>query len=705
MSTLSELSNIRNLDLAWNRILSGANYKYKKYFRDLYNTYDVSIQKNIQHLSERLEGQSYQPKEPIIIYEPKPSGYIRPISLLTIEDQIVLQAISNLYAKKFSSVRRKYENVTVFSNITDRKKDSLFFYEKWINSYNNFQIQSQNLFLAGSTWMMEFDLASFYDCISHDILIKRLNPKKHNSLHELIADCLKTWTNPNQSLQRGHGVPQGPIASDYLAEIMLLNIDEILNKMNVTYIRYADDFRFFDFSKNSVLKSLHKTDIICKQHGLIPQNSKIFIRKIKSIDDLKTFAESGDPDDIQDDEIFSLESDEAEEIFFESVDKINGKLLLKNKIKFVLRRSKPSSKIKKFLLKNLNTNLEFTEEIFTFFENYIKDDQVTIKIREQIFNRFDFVRGHSWFYLAKSIEKFKKDDLKSLLKSAITEVKKKSDDTLTRLGAMLFLFRAEKYGHGNYANYIISESTWFNKATLAFELPDRLLSDNKIIKSFFGKNHFEPSLTLGPKLLELGLSNNDLGVNTASLLSQTSNLYRELKIFDSQIAENIDPISEILTRRYKLKPWKKWKFLLSDEYNHALGILKQGDRLYLKSKDKWLSDQDSFNNLVFLEIIKLLKIKNIIGGNTTTIAANGKLIAYGVLLNSASKDGFALNYAKIASKFKVIHERRNSVPSSHPYNLRNLSRTQPLKESERIELTKLLKELYAEIINTFDQYL
>lgn len=704
MATLNQLAKITNLHLAWNRILSARNGKYKKYFRGMYNTYDLSLDENLKHLSERIIGGSYKPQPPVMLYEPKPSGLVRPISLLTIEDQIVLQAIANVYAAKFSDERKEHEGTTVFSNILDRDDDSIFFFENWVDSYNDFQLQSQSLFLAGSQWMMDFDLAAFYDSICHQLLIRKLLPKKQNSLREFLVDCFETWTSSVKTLQKGHGIPQGPIASDFLAEILLHDIDKTLKKKNIFYLRYADDFRFFGFSKRSAMNNLHETDMLCKKHGLIPQSSKIAIRKIKDVDDFKTFEGSGDPEDDEPD-LEDLERDEAEKIFFDSVDEKTGIILIKSNIKYVLKRSGPSLKIKSFLLEHLNKNLQFTEDTFTFFENYIGDSRVRKKAEGLIWNRFDFVRAHAWFFLAKSIASFSTVQRRAHIQYAIDEVKKKSDNTLARMGSLLFLIRSEENGHGALSNFIKSEGTWFNKAVLAQELPQRILSHAQILKVYFGKTHFEPSMMLGPHFHKHGVHPKNAGVSSKVLKSQTKNIYKELGFIKKTANTTIDPVGEILTSRYELTPWRKWKTLLGFDYDHALGILKQGDRLYYKSKDKWLADQNSFNNSLFIMMIETLTRLNLPGNNVSLNQPDGRRRNFGTLVSRNNMNDFVRHYPNIADAFHSANDRRNNLPGSHPYDLKSHARTKPLTAQERANLTQQLKIAYAETIQLFDQHL
>ena len=53
---------------------------------------------------------------------PKPSGLQRPITLLSIEDQIVLQALANLFAEKVRNERNTLARKFIYSNKLGKKK-------------------------------------------------------------------------------------------------------------------------------------------------------------------------------------------------------------------------------------------------------------------------------------------------------------------------------------------------------------------------------------------------------------------------------------------------------------------------------------------------------------------------------------------------------------------------------------------------------
>jgi hypothetical protein len=135
---LAALISKRNLELAWRRIVTGRNLQHKRFFRHLYGGYEIGLKENINLLHDRLSG-NWHATPPTRIYIPKSSGLLRPITLLAIEDQIVLQAIANKVALRIRARRRKVELKKVFSNCLERRADSIFFLQDWRKSYQAFQ--------------------------------------------------------------------------------------------------------------------------------------------------------------------------------------------------------------------------------------------------------------------------------------------------------------------------------------------------------------------------------------------------------------------------------------------------------------------------------------------------------------------------------------------------------------------------------------
>jgi hypothetical protein len=271
---------------AWQRILTGRNHQHKRYFRHIYNAYAAATDENLSNLHRRLKHGSFRPKPPTRIFLPKASGLQRPLTLLSLEDQIVLQAVANFFAKRLIVRRHQVEMKVVFSNILEKKKASIFFLKDWHPTYDAFTRRIRYLYNQGYCWVAAFDLAAFYDTIDHSLLIRTVYPRGGN--RDFADNALKwfrAWTSEKASTSHSHGIPQGPIASDFLAECFLLPIDELLGQKHV-YLRYVDDIRLLGKSETQVQSAAIDLEQLCRNRGLIPQAKKFAITKAKSLEEV-----------------------------------------------------------------------------------------------------------------------------------------------------------------------------------------------------------------------------------------------------------------------------------------------------------------------------------------------------------------------------------------------------------------------------------
>ncbi|MBE3128422.1 MAG: hypothetical protein IMZ60_01955 [Actinobacteria bacterium] len=243
MSYWNKLLTKDNFFLAWKRINTGTNIYYKRFFREVYLAYEISHKSNIENLLNRIKGGSFKPCEPDKIFIPKPSGLQRPITLLTVEDQIVWQAIANFLMDKFYEGRKEVEGITVFSNL--HSSDKKYFFKNWKSSYSDYRNKIYSIFKEHK-WVVHFDLAAFFDTISHDHIINLINPKnKESEIAKFVEKILRCWTSENKVSSISHGVPQGPIASSFIGELIFLEIDLKMKKhiKEFSYLRYVDDIR------------------------------------------------------------------------------------------------------------------------------------------------------------------------------------------------------------------------------------------------------------------------------------------------------------------------------------------------------------------------------------------------------------------------------------------------------------------------------
>jgi len=183
---INELASKKNLELAWRRITTGGNYQYKRLYRSVYNAYEVALDQNLGDLRQRLLGGAFEARHPERIYVPKASGLHRPLALLNIEDQIVLQAFANLAAQRMQKKRAPLQFKVVYSNLLE-KPDSIFFFRRWQDTYGAFQQRIKKHYASGMRWVGDFDLAAFYDTISHELLLRTIYPRTTNADLDWIA--------------------------------------------------------------------------------------------------------------------------------------------------------------------------------------------------------------------------------------------------------------------------------------------------------------------------------------------------------------------------------------------------------------------------------------------------------------------------------------------------------------------------------------
>lgn len=285
MADLDRLRTIDNMVRAWRWIRSNPDAAYKSYFRHLYRNYAVASDVLLADLSDRLKRTVYRPTKASKIFFPKPSGILRPYSLLCVEDQIVYQAAVNLVAEKlYLRIKHRYHK-QIFGHLY-AGKSSTWFYRKWSDGYKAFNDGARNAYADGFTYAASFDLTACYDSLDHGVLRHFL--EKLGLDHEFckqLTDWLEVWTATDRGIFQNHGIPQGPLPSGLLSEVVLSHFDS-LKAPGITfhYFRYVDDIRLFAKNETDLRRLLVTLDLLSKDIGLFPQSSKIEIHQVHDIE-------------------------------------------------------------------------------------------------------------------------------------------------------------------------------------------------------------------------------------------------------------------------------------------------------------------------------------------------------------------------------------------------------------------------------------
>lgn len=296
------MCSIANLHRAYRWLLTNPDYRYKNLFRDSYAAYAISSKMNLRRLRDDLRHHRFEASHACKIFVPKPSGVLRPITLLTVDDQVIYQACVNVIADLLKPKTKLRYRKRVFNHLY-AGKSSKYFYLKWQDSYRMFADTVRRAVSQRYEYAADFDLTSFYDSIDHNVLRHFLTELRvEPELSGFLLRCLQvwtssTWTNRSSIIYHGHGIPQGPLSSGMLSEVVLTHIDETGERGRRTrYLRYVDDIKLFAKSETHLRQKLIALDVCSKEIGLFPQTSKINIHKVTNVEEeIKSVSRPSEP--------------------------------------------------------------------------------------------------------------------------------------------------------------------------------------------------------------------------------------------------------------------------------------------------------------------------------------------------------------------------------------------------------------------------
>ena len=232
MAGLEKVFDLANLRRAYRWIMSNPDAQYKSYFRDSYEAFAIASETHLKWIRSEGLKERYRVSHASKVLVPKPSGALRSITLLAVEDQIVYQACVNLIADILKAkTKRRYET-RVFAHLY-AGKSSQFFYYKWQRSYSKFSQKVSDSYSNGYKYVANFDLAAFYDSIDHHVLRHHLKETGvDEDVIDFLLECLKVWTSStwcgdDKNIYHEHGIPQGPLASGMLSEAVLQHLDDV----------------------------------------------------------------------------------------------------------------------------------------------------------------------------------------------------------------------------------------------------------------------------------------------------------------------------------------------------------------------------------------------------------------------------------------------------------------------------------------------
>ena len=187
-------------------------------------------------IKERLLEGSYKPKPVKRVAIPKTSGGLRPLGIPTVLDRLIQQALHQ-----------------VLSPLLEPEFSESSFGFRPGRSAHQAVLQARQYQHDGKRWVLDMDLAQFFDEVNHDKLMAKIGRKvKDWRVKKLIRRYLRAGVLSGGvvSVQQ-KGTPQGGPLSPLLSNIVLDELDKELERRGHSFCRYADDCNIYVGSRKS----------------------------------------------------------------------------------------------------------------------------------------------------------------------------------------------------------------------------------------------------------------------------------------------------------------------------------------------------------------------------------------------------------------------------------------------------------------------
>lgn len=258
-----------NFDLVWKRVEQDSRHEHF-----LRNRLEMDIIYKIledwsQVIKKEIEEDKYVPKSNYICDVPKGHGLMRPGSQLRVSDNVYYtDLLTQAYDSIFAALKWSQKTVD-FGHALSGDNSSVGWIKNGVNAWNEFREESIKHLDKGYPFVVIADITGYYENIQHQQLQSDLNDAGvSHELSRKIIKALQCW-----SVVNSKGIPQSCSAS-HILELYLNSVDQALQNMRLTHVRFVDDIYIFCASKAEAKQALTSLCYLMRMKGLSLNSSK-----------------------------------------------------------------------------------------------------------------------------------------------------------------------------------------------------------------------------------------------------------------------------------------------------------------------------------------------------------------------------------------------------------------------------------------------
>lgn len=172
-------------------------------------------------LSESIKTGKYKPQPIKRVYIPKPNGEKRPLGISTVIDRTVQAALANI-------LRDEYDPLFSDNSHGFRPNRGCHTAAEQALAYAN----------EGCVYVIDMDLRKFFDTVNHSKMLQVLSKQvKDRRIIKLVSKMLKVKIYEDGKCTKSTiGLPQGSAVSPVLANILLNELDQELDKRGHKFV-------------------------------------------------------------------------------------------------------------------------------------------------------------------------------------------------------------------------------------------------------------------------------------------------------------------------------------------------------------------------------------------------------------------------------------------------------------------------------------